>query len=31
MKLKGFVIYSKQIGEKLRQIAIYSDRIGKVV
>ena len=30
MELKGFVIYSKQIGEKLRQIAIYSDRIGKV-
>ncbi|TCK06271.1 DNA repair protein RecO [Phorcysia thermohydrogeniphila] len=30
MELEGFVIYSRQIGEKLRQIAIYSDRIGKV-
>jgi DNA repair protein RecO (recombination protein O) len=30
MELKGFVIYSRQIGERLRQVALYTDKLGKV-
>jgi len=30
MELKGFVIYSRQIGEKLRYVTLYTDKLGKV-
>ena len=30
MELKGFVIYSRQIGEKLRHVILYTDKLGKI-